>query len=259
MNTKSLVWILFLFLSLTWGSSFILMKKAMFPAGDQVMVFGPFQVGALRIILAGLALLPLALRYRTYLTKKTVGLLFVTGFFGNLMPAMMFTLAQTNIDSSLAGLLNTTSSFFVVILGVLFYKAKPSLYQLMGLAVGSLGLYFVLSSQFDMASNKDIRFAFFIFPATLGYAISLTTIKFKLDGIPALAITSLSFMLNLPLAILAGIITKAYYPIFHVENGWVGFGFLSILALVGTAIAVMLFTKLITISNHIFSSAIAYM
>lgn len=231
----------------------------MYPAGDEVMVFGPFQVGALRIVLAGLVLLPIAIKFKKYLSKQNVGLLFVTGFFGNLLPAMMFTLAETNIDSSLAGLLNTTSSFFVVIIGVLFYKAKPTYFQLIGLALGSLGLYFILSGQFDMASSKDIRYAFFLFPATLGYAISLTTIKFKLQGVPPLAITALSFMLNLPLAIVAALITQAYNPIFNIENGLIGFGYLSILAIVGTAIAVMLFTKLITISNHIFSSAIAYM
>jgi drug/metabolite transporter (DMT)-like permease len=234
------------------------MKRAMFPAGDEVMVYGPFQVGALRIVLAGLVLLPVAIKFMKYLTKKTFGLLFATGFFGNLMPAMMFTLAETNIDSSLAGLLNTTSSFFVVIIGVLFYKARPSYFQLIGLAMGSLGLYFVLSGQFDMSSNKDVRYAFFLFPATLGYAISLTTIKFKLHEIPPLAITALSFMLNLPLAIGAALITQAYDPLLNAEDGLLGFGYLSILAVIGTAIAVMLFTKLISISNHIFSSAIAY-
>ncbi|MCB9224429.1 MAG: DMT family transporter [Crocinitomicaceae bacterium] len=259
MNNKSLVWILFIFLSLTWGSSFILMKRAMYPAEDEVMVFGPFQVGALRITLAGLVLLPLALRARKMLTRKSIPLLFVTGFFGNLLPAMMFTLAETNIDSSLAGLLNSTTSFFVVVIGVFFYRSKPSIYQLIGLALGSTGLYLVLSSHFDIDSTKDIRYAFFIFPATLGYAISLTTIKFKLQHIPPLSITSLSFLLNLPLSIIAVFATKAYLPIFEAPNGLSGFGYLSILSILGTAIAVMLFNKLISISNHIFSSAIAYM
>jgi drug/metabolite transporter (DMT)-like permease len=259
MKTKTLIWFLFIFLSLTWGSSFILMKKSMFPVADETMVFGPFQVGALRVFLAGFVLLPIAYRFRKKLTRKTFWLLLVTGVFGNLMPAMMFTIAQTNIDSSLAGLLNMGTSFFVVLIGIFFYKSKPSFLQLLGLTLGSVGLYLVLSGQLNAADNKDIRYAFFIFPATLGYAISLTTIKFKLQDLPPTAITSLSFSLILIPAFVICLITDAFSPILQAENGLRAFGFISILGIVGTAIAVLLFTKLISIANHIFASAVAYM
>ena len=231
----------------------------MFPAGGDEMVLGPFQVGALRIAIAGLVLLPVAIKFKKHLTKKTVGLLLVVGLFGSLMPAMMFTLAETGISSSLAGLVNMATSFFVVIIGVIFYKSKPTAFQLIGLALGSTGLFFVLSNQSDISASTDIRYAFFLFPATVGYAVSLTTIKFKLNHLPSLAITSLSFMLILGPALLIAIFTDAFSPIFNHPDGFKAIGFLSILAVLGTAIAVMLFTKLIAISNHIFSSAIAYM
>lgn len=223
------------------------------------MVLGPFQVGSLRIMLAALVLLPIAIKFRRFLNKENFWLLLVTGFFGNLMPAMMFTLAETNIDSSLAGLLNMSTSFFVVIIGVVFYKAPPSKLQLLGLALGSTGLYFVLSGQMDMSQNKNIGYAFFIFPATIGYAISLTTIKFKLNHLPAAAITSLSFLIILIPALILMICTGALNSIFTVENGLKAFGYVTILGVVGTAIAVLLFTRLIAISSHIFSSAVAYM
>ena len=231
----------------------------MYPVGGEELVLGPFQVGALRIVIAGLVLLPIAFRFKKYLTRKTLGLLFVTGFFGNLMPAMMFTLAETGISSSLAGLVNMATSFFVVIIGVTFYKSRPTYMQMIGLGLGSAGLFFVLNSQSDISLNKDIRYAFFLFPATIGYAISLTTIKFKLNHLPSLAITSLSFLLILGPALIIALLTDAFSPIFDHPDGLKAIGFLSILAVVGTAIAVMLFTKLIAISNHIFSSAIAYM
>lgn len=197
MNQKSLTWILFIFLSITWGSSFILMKKGMYPAGDDVLVFGPFQLGALRIFLAGLVLLPVAFRFREFLTKNNFWLLLITGVFGNLMPAMMFTVAETNIDSSLAGLLNMSTSFWVVLIGIFFYKAKPTIWQIMGLALGSTGLFFVLSGQFDVSATKDPRYALFLLPATMGYAIALTTIKFRLSHIPTSA-TSLFCERELP-------------------------------------------------------------
>jgi drug/metabolite transporter (DMT)-like permease len=258
MSNKTLVWLLFIFLSLTWGSSFILMKKSMFPGGDEHMVLNPYQVGGLRVLIAGLVLTPIAWRFKKYMTKKTVWLLLVTGFFGNLMPAIMFTLAETGISSSLAGLINMSTSFFVVLIGVLFYKSKPSLLQMIGLGVGSAGLFFVLNSQSDISLNKDIRYAFFLFPATIGYAISLTTIKFKLHHLPSSAITALSFMTILPAAILISIATNAFGPIFNDPLGFEALGYLSVLSIIGTALAVLLFTKLIAISNHVFASAVAY-
>jgi len=189
----------------------------MYPMGDDEMVFGPFQVGALRVLIAGLVLLPIALKSLKYLKGKS-WLLFVVGICGNFIPASMFTLAETNIDSSLAGLLNMSTSFFVVFIGILFFKAIPTKIQLLGLVLGSVGLYFILSTQFNVDETKDIRYAFFIFPATLGYAISLTTIKFKLSDIPSTAITSLSFMLILAPALIMCFITDAFSPIFSDPN-----------------------------------------
>ena len=230
----------------------------MYPAGDDVQVFGPFQLGALRIFLAGLVLLPIAFKYKSFLNKKNFWLIAVTGLFGNLLPAMMFTLAETNIDSSLAGLLNMSTSFWVVLIGIFFFQAKPTKWQLLGLALGSTGLYLVLSGQFDASGNKDARYAFFLFPATLGYAVSLTIIKFKLSHVPTSAITSLSFFLIMIPAAALCFILNAFHPIFNAENGLEAFGYISILSIIGTALAVFLFTKLIAISNHIFSSAVAY-
>ncbi len=259
MKNEKLVWILFIFLSLTWGSSFILMKKSLFPVSENEMVLNPFQVGSLRIVMAALVLLPIAIKYLKYLNKKSFWLLLITGVAGNLIPAILFTLAETNIDSSLAGLLNMSTSFFVVLIGVFFYKAKPSKLQLLGLALGSTGLYFVLSSQFDPSATKNMAYAFFIFPATLCYAISLTTIKFRLAHIPSSAITSISFMLILLPALIIAVSFNSFEPIYTHPDGLKAFGYLSILSVVGTAIAVFLFTKLIAISSHIFASAIAYM
>ena len=259
MKKERLAWVLFIFLSLTWGSSFILMKKSLFPVTEDDMVLNPFQVGSLRIVIAGLVLLPLAIKYLKLIDKKSFWLLLVTGVAGNLIPAILFTLAETNIDSSLAGLLNMATSFFVVLIGVIFYKSKPSKLQLLGLALGSTGLYLVLSSQFDVSQTKNMAYAFFIFPATLCYAISLTTIKFKLTHIPSSAITSLSFFLILIPALIIAVSFNAFEPIYAHPDGLKALGYLSILAIVGTALAVFLFTKLIEISSHIFASAVAYM
>lgn len=258
MKPKTLSWILFIFLSLTWGSSFILMKKSMYPVSKDDLVLDPFQVGALRILIASLVLLPVALRHIKKLKRKHLPFLAVSGLAGNFFPAFLFTTAETHIDSSLAGLLNMSTAFFVTLLGILLYRTWPSKYQLAGLVIGSLGLYLVLSGEIDFASN-DIGYALLIIIATVCYALSLTTIKFKLADLESIAITSFSFLLILLPALFATIYYDALDPVINHPDGFRALGFLGILSVVGTALAVVLFTRLISISSHIFSAAVAYM
>lgn len=231
----------------------------MFPVTEDEMVLNPFQVGAMRIVIAGMALLPLAIRHIKKLRGKKVWFFFLSGLAGNLIPSMMFPLAETNVSSSLAGLLNTTTSFFVVIIGILIYKKKPTFTQLLGMAIAVTGLYFVLNNQYGMETGKNILYALFIFPATICYAISLTTIKFKLNEFRSTTITSLSFFLILAPALIIAISTGSFEQILYHKDGIKALGYLSILAIVGTAIAVLLFTWLVGITNHIFSSAVSYM
>jgi drug/metabolite transporter (DMT)-like permease len=222
------------------------------------LVLSPFQVGSLRIVIAGLVLLPLAIKHLKKLSWKHFPFLAVTGVFGNLLPALLFTTAQTRLDSSMAGILNMGTSFFVTIIGIVIYKAFPSRLQLIGLLLGSLGLYMVLREQIDF-SMGDLNYAFLIIIATICYAVSLTTIKFKLTEMPPVAITSISFLIILIPALGISFYFDAFSPIINHPDGLKSLGFLSILSVVGTAIAVLLFTKLIAISSHIFSSAVAYM
>ena len=223
------------------------------------MVLDPFQIGSLRIVIASLVLLPIAVKHIRKIGRKTFFPLLVTGVCGNLIPATLFPLAETNIDSALAGLLNTTTTIFVMLIGVVIYKVKPSLKQIIGLAIGTTGLYLVLYGYFDPSETRNPWYALFIFPATFCYAISLTTIKFKLSNLPPSSITALSFLMIALPALIMALVFNAFDPIINHPDGVKAFGYLSVLAVVGTAIAVLLFTKLIAISNHIFSSAVAYM
>ena len=76
---------------------------------------------------------------------------------------------------------------------------------------------------------------------------------------PSLVITSLSFFSILLPALVIALATNAFEPIFSHPDGLKSLGFLSILSVVGTAFAVFLFTKLVSISSHIFASAVTYL
>ena len=229
----------------------------MYPTGGNVEVLSPFQVGSLRILIASLVLLPVSLKYLKLLSRRNTGYLLISGLAGNFIPAFLFTLAETHIDSSLAGLLNMSTTFFVTLIGIFVYRVFPSRYQLAGLLLGSIGLYLVLYQQIDFSAG-DLSYALLVILATICYAISLTTIKFKLGNLPSLAITSLSFFLILFPAAIACLFFNSFSPVFSHPDGFRSIGYLSILSVVGTAVAVVLFTRLIAISSHIFSSAVAY-
>ncbi len=244
-------------LALIWGSSFILMHKSMHPIGDE-MVMGPFQVGSMRIVIAGLVLLPFAVKHLKLLKTKLFWWFLIVGVSGNLIPALLFTLAETHILPSLAGVLNMGTSFFVVIIGAVIYKSKPSQLQVVGLLLGAFGLYQIVKVQLEF-QTEDLAYALMVLFATLCYGISLTTIRFKLVGVPSHVITSLSFFIILFPALIISFATSAYEPLINHPDGLVSLGFLSILSVVGTAFAVFLFTKLVAISSHIFASAVTYL
>lgn len=229
----------------------------MFPVGTE-QVLNPYQMGALRIVIAGLALLPFGISNLKLLKKKDVFPLLLVGVCGNFLPATLFSIAGSHIDSSLAGMLNMGTSFFVVILGIVFYKSNPTKYQLVGLLLGASGLYLILRSQLSFDIDQ-VGYALLILLATLFYATSLTTIKFKLQHLPAMTITSLAFFMILWPAIITAFFFDAFTPITVHPDGLKSLGFLTILSVVGTAIAVFLFNKLITISNPIFASGVTYL
>lgn len=257
MTNERLSWILLISLSLVWGSSFILMEKSMIPVGEEVAM-GPYQVGALRILIASLTLLPIALKHLHLLKTRLFWWLLLVGGCGNLIPALLFTLAETKIEPSLAGILNMGTSFFVVIIGVVLYKNKPKPAQVVGILLGAFGLYQILKAQLNF-NPEHLNYALLVLAATLCYAISLTTIKFKLQHVQPLVITSLSFFIVLFPAAAICFMTGAFSPIISRPDGLVSLGYLSVLSIIGTALAVFIFTKLVAISSHIFASGVTYL
>jgi drug/metabolite transporter (DMT)-like permease len=257
MTNEKRSWILLILLSLIWGSSFILMKKSMLPVGEEE-VLGPYQVGSLRIFFAGVVLMPIALRHLKHLKTNVFWWLLLVGAAGNLIPALLFTLAETRISSSLAGILNMGTSFFVVIIGVVIYKSKPSKAQLLGLLMGAFGLYQILKAQLDFESGT-LLYASYVLLATFCYGVSLTTIKFKLNTVSPVVITSLSFFIITFPALAIGLYTDAFTPIISHPDGLKSLGYLVVLSVLGTAFAVFIFTKLVSISSHIFATGVTYL
>src|SRR6478735_11743035 len=98
---KGTNWLLFVVLALTWGSSFILIKKS-------AVSLDGWQIGAVRIFSAALVFLPLAIFHIRKLPREKIPVIILTGLLGNMFPAFLFGIAiHEKIESSVAGILNS--------------------------------------------------------------------------------------------------------------------------------------------------------
>ncbi|MFK8044987.1 MAG: DMT family transporter [Crocinitomicaceae bacterium] len=257
MKTETKAWLILVALSVVWGASFILIKKSMEPIPGEI-VFQPFQVGGLRILIAGLVLLPIALKNLKSLNKKNTIYLFLVGLTGNFLPSFLFPLAETEIQSSLAGLLNMGTSVFVILIAWLFFKDKISQKQMIGFALSVFGLSLILVKQIDNEAN-NFYYALYIILATFFYATSLSLIKYKLQHLKPKVITSLAFFLMLIPAIILSSISQAFSALSFEPIVMTALGYLVILSIIGTALAVLFFNQLVSISSPLFTSSVTYL
>jgi drug/metabolite transporter (DMT)-like permease len=233
------------------------MKKGMF-AEDGTVIFSSEQVGSLRMLIAALALLPISIGKLKKLSWKNILPLAIVGFCGNFFPAFLFTYAETGISSGLAGMLNSFTPIFTIIIGFLFFKTKLTNKQIIGTVIGTLGIIALVLTGKTASLNGDWDHILSIVLATLLYAISLTTIKNKLSNFNSFEITSLAFLIIFPFSIGGFFLTDTIQTFNSNPMAYQGILYIIILSIVGTALAVVLFNRIIAFSSALFASSVTY-
>lgn len=247
-----LPWLLLLGLSLVWGSSFILIKKGL-------VVFSAGEVGAIRIMVASLFLLPMALPHLKGLNARQWKLLFITGLLGNFFPAFLFAIAETQLTSALTGILNALTPLFVLLVGLAFFKQKIILRTGIGLFIGFAGTAFLVFMGAENIGNINY-YVFYVILATLCYGINLNIIKYFFQHLSAKEITSISLLLVGPIAIIyLFAATDFTHKMAFQEGAWIAFFYIFILGVLGTAIALLFFNRLVKITSPIFTSLVTYL
>ena len=238
-------WLALLILSLIWGTSYILMKKGL-------ESFSPYQVGALRIVITFICLLPVALRHFHHLNKTNILSIIIIGLFGSVIPAFLFPLAETKISSSLAGMINSLSPVFTLVFGITIYKRKAIGTQIAGVFLGLLGaagLLYTGSFTFNI-------YGLLVVLATILSGISSNEVS-KVKELNGIKITALSFFVTSPLAIIYLLFSDLSVP-FHTENWVRNLSYIGILAVFGSAIALVIYYLLIRDTSPIFASSVTY-
>ena len=248
-----LAWLILLILTLIWGSSFILIKRGL-------DVFDAGEVGALRMFAASIVLSPIALRHIKSFTRRQYFYLFIVGFVGSFLPAFLFAKAETGLSSAMAGVLNALTPMFVVIIGGTFFHQRIGVSTIMGLVIGFGGTaVLMLAGAKGEFSNLNF-FALYIVLATIFYGTNANVIKYKLNGLRAIPLTSMAFTLILPFAAYYLFIQSDFVNKVATEPGaWMAVLYVSILGVFGTAMAMALFNKLIQFVSPIFASSVTYL
>ncbi len=236
--------------SIIWGSSFILIKKG-------VAVYSPIQVAALRIVLSCLVLLPFAFRQLRFIKKENIGPILVIGWLGTAIPAFLFPLAQTQVDSALAAMVNTLVPLNTFVLGLLFFGTVFKWNKLIGVLIGLLGAFFLI-----FISSGEISINFYVLFIVLGgwfYATSTNTIKRYCQNIPPLALTLAAFLSSAPFAAILLFSTDFSHRFTQVEGGTTAFFYIVLLAVFGTALANVVFFYLTQRTNALFAASVTYL
>jgi drug/metabolite transporter (DMT)-like permease len=244
--------LLLIILALIWGTSFILIKQGL-------KVFAPDEVGALRVTSAALFLLPAALIRFKELTKEHYWKLLLSGLMGIFIPAFLFAIAQTNMDSSVAGIMNTLTPLFTLLVGSVIFKQKFKSLAVVGIVLGFLGGVVLMFARTGGEIGSLNFYALLIVIACVFYGANLNFIKYKITDLKALTITSGSLLMIGPLAIiyLFGF-SDFTYKLETMDGAWRACGFIVLLGIMSTAIATFLFNRLVKISTPIFASSVTY-
>ena len=251
MESKQLKWLLLAALALIWGSSFILIKRGL-------VGLTPFQVGSLRILFAFSFLMLVGFRSLTQISLGKWKYIALTAFTGTFVPAFLFAVAQSEIDSSISAILNSLTPLNALILGVAFFGLAFQRNQFIGVMIGLTGSLILILSGAAHNPDQNYLYALFVVIATLCYAANVNFIKKYLSDVNPLAITTGNFVVMAVPALIILIATGFFNQLQEVKVQH-SVMFVGILGVIGTGIANMLYFKLIQMTSPVFAASSAYL
>lgn len=252
MNLQQRKWLFLILLSLVWGSSYILIKKAL-------LGFQPIPLGALRITISSILLLIVGFSSLKKIKKNQWKYIFYTAFLGTFFPVFLFSFAVQEIDSSIASMLNSFTPFNTFIIGIVVFGFGFKKKQFIGILLGLIGTSILILKGAEMNPNQNYWFSLLAILATFGYAMNVNIVKKHLSDLDALAIITGNFLMMLIPAILV-LFYSGFFNDFKGDKLQMdSLLYVVILALFGTGVAKVLYTKLVQISTPVFASSVTYL
>ena len=252
MNSVNQKWLYLGILSIVWGSSFILMKKAL-------IGLSPIQVGSLRIFIAGAFLLLVGFQSLREIQKRHWKHIVSTALLGTFFPVFLFAYAVKGIDSSIVSILNSLTPFNTLLFGALVFGFTFKKKQFLGILIGLLGTVILILKGAELNPNQNYWFAILIIIASVGYAFNVNIVKKYLHDISAISIVAGNFLLLLIPSVFVLYFTGFFTDFEYSKTNVNSIGYIIVLAVVGTGVAKVLYNKMVHIATPIFASSVTYL
>lgn len=253
MPNNSLKWIYLVVLSIIWGSSFILIKKGL-------VGLEPLQLGALRILFSAFVLLLFGWKSLKSINKLAWKWIGVSALLGTGIPVFLFAFAETEIDSAVVGILNSSVPLIAFVFGILIFGAKFIKQQFIGVILGLIGAGALIYIGAQINEEQNYWYASLVIIASSLYALNVNIIKRHLQDVSALAIAAGNFVfLIIPALIILFYSDFFDLPLTTDTTIQQSIGYIVLLSIFGTAIAKVMFNKLVQISNPVFASSVTYL
>jgi drug/metabolite transporter (DMT)-like permease len=245
-------WAILIVLSLIWGTSYILIKRGL-------EVFSPTQVATLRLSISSLAFVPILFYRRKRVDWGRWRPLLLVGVLGSGLPAFFFSLAQTQISSSMAGVLNSLTPLFTLLLGVLLFGLQASGRKVLGVLVGLGGAALLILLGKDAGMGSQPWYGLLVVAGALCYAASSNIVGAYLRDMSSITISAVAFaLIGLPAAVY--LFSTDFLPLMAQHQGaWPAFGYIAALALFSTVLASVIFFRLVQWTSPVFASMISYL
>jgi drug/metabolite transporter (DMT)-like permease len=241
---------------MVWGSSFILMKLGLY-ANGKTQVLNPFQVAALRIFSAGIVLLLFFFKAAKKIPSKALGYIFLSGLLGNFLPAFLFCIAESRIDSSLTAMLNTLTPICALLTGILVYRSKATFNQWMGVLTGLTGCILLFEGKSTLLPG-EIWYALMVIAATVCYGVNVNLVRHKLYFLASIHIAAMAFtMLLIPSALVLYVTGFFRLPLSDASH-FIAVSSTSVLGTIGTALATVAIYRLVQKGGAVFASMVTY-
>lgn len=242
---------LLIVVSIIWGSSFILIKKGL-------LAFTPMQVAALRVLITALIMMPFGWNKLQGLTKREWMGLFVVGWVGSGIPSYLFPLAETHISSSMAAILNTLVPLNTLLIGVLFFGVVFQWNKFWGVLMGLLGAVVMVLLTGSAEGMKVGGYSLFIVLGGFCYATSVNTVKKVCGNVNPIGITFGAFAMVVPAALVV-LIGGDFGERLQSPDGPISFFYIFLLALLGTALANVIFYRIAQKTTPVLASSVTYL
>ena len=222
--------------------------------------FSPFQVSMLRIVFASVALFPYIPKAIKNIEKRDLAYALVIAIIGSGIPSYLFPLAISNIDSAVAGIINALAPVFTMIFGVFLFKTKSNFGKILGLSIALVGAGLLVFLNNDGVQSLSFNsYALAAVFATVCYGLSANVLKAKLNHVNAAQLTSITFFMIGPFALIALLSTDFIDIVKNDSSSYTSIFYVFLLGVLGTGFALVVFNFLIKRTDALYASSVTFL